>query len=100
MFVYTQTLKDFNEQLLNKTCQLFPHGSSRETLMPYLPHSNAPTAYDAVWSLALAWNEAIPELISNRNICAIDNRLGLQNETKEAVSDSLRKVILNGISVS
>ena len=99
-FLHTQTLEDFYEQLLNKTCQLFPHGRGREALVPYLPHSMAPTAYDAVWALALAWNEAIPELLANTSICEMDNSAEIQSISSEVLERSLMKVALSGIAVS
>ena len=97
---HTQTLEDFYEQLLNKSCQLFPHDSGRETLAPYLPHSTAPTAYDAVWSLALAWNEAIPELLNKTSICEMDNSTQIQSLASEVLERSMMNVVLSGISVS
>ena len=68
--------------------------------MPYLLHSSAATAYDAVWSLALAWNEAIPELVSNTNVCDLQKSREVQTMIAKSLNTSVKNFILSGISVS
>ena len=84
---------------MRKTLQVFPSFAG-EDLVPYLPHSSAPTAYDAVWSLALTWNDAIPELFSNTDVCDLRNSTEVQTIIAETLKLSVENFTLKGISVS
>jgi len=42
-----------------------------EALSTYLLHSNAACAYDATWSMALAWNSSLLDLLFEDDICSV-----------------------------
>ena len=98
VFFHLQVLSRFFNELLNKTLETFP-SLKTENLVPYLSHSHAATAYDAVWALALAWNEAIPVLLHDTNVCSLETEEGVQNSIKEVLNNSLKAISFHGVSV-
>ena len=95
---HLQVLSRFYDELLDRTLEVFPTLKT-ENLVPYLSHSHAATAYDAVWSLALAWNDAIPTLLYDTNVCGLETEEEVQNSIKEVLSNSLKTISFQGVSV-
>lgn len=58
-------------------------------LLPYLTHSRAGSAYDAVWAMSRAWHTLTPTLFSSYNTCSILNVTEWQSITGEALNETL-----------
>ena len=95
-----QTLQNFHEQLLNWTIATHPSLENSSNLTAYLLHSHATAAYDAVWSLAVAWNMTTPRLVFEEGICNMTNLLQVATTTASVLSESLHATRLGGIAVS
>ena len=95
-----QSLQDFHEQLLNWTVTTHPSLGNSSNLTAYLLHSHASAAYDAVWALALAWNETTPKLIFEEDICSMTNLSQVATATARVLRESLHAAQLCGIAVS
>ena len=62
---------------------------SNTSLLPYLLHSQAANAYDAVWAMSRAWHTAIPTLLYTHDSCSY------YTERENIVGDVLNQT-LNG----
>ena len=71
--------QEFLKELLSKTQSLFPSLSTAQ-LSPLLLHSKAVSAYDAVWTIASAWES----LLANSQLC--DNATALTNRMESALA--------------
>ena len=110
MHIFTQTHGSFLEMVQNLTRHYLP-SLSNTSLLPYLVHSQAASAYDAVWALSRAWHVAIPTLNYSHNIHTemsdSDRRDIIATVINQALNGTLRDGIINhdpsyfqGVSVS
>ena len=86
----------------NLTLHYFPalkHNKDTD-LLPYLRHSQAASAYDAVWALSRAWHTAMPVLLRQYRICstfdAIERRNIVAEVLNRTVNGTLDRILRDG----
>ena len=104
LFFISQSVDEFILQLLNKTREIFPslQNYTNEKLSYYLTHSHAANAYDAAWSMALAWNNSMRDLFRTGTCNTVfgDDSIRIADPVKMTLNSSLSELSLQGLSVT